>query len=67
MDAADMDMGFGESRNEDGEEDDQVLFDFDDDNRGGKKRKRGPKKKKGDINSAADVMRVVEGRKKDTS
>ncbi|KAJ6072704.1 hypothetical protein N7467_010789 [Penicillium canescens] len=67
MDAADMDMGFGESRVEDGEEDDQVLFDFDDDNRGGKKRKRGPKKKKGDKDSVADVMRVVEGRKKDAS
>jgi hypothetical protein len=62
-----MDMGFGESRVEDGEEDDQVLFDFDDDNRGGKKRKRGPKKKKGDKDSVADVMRVVEGRKKDAS
>ncbi|OQD81188.1 hypothetical protein PENANT_c029G03830 [Penicillium antarcticum] len=64
LDDADMDMGFGESRNEDGEEDDQVLFDFDDDNRGGKKRKRGPKKKKGDKDNVADVMRVVEGRKK---
>ncbi|KAJ5776136.1 uncharacterized protein N7511_001147 [Penicillium nucicola] len=67
MDAADMDMGFGESRNEDGEDDDQVLFDFDDDNRGDKKRKRGPKKRKGDKDSAADVMRVVEGRKTDAS
>ncbi len=28
-----------------------------------KKRKRGPKKKKGDVNSAADVLRVVEMRK----
>lgn len=67
MDAADMDMGFGGSRNEDGEEeDDSALLDFDDDDRG-KKRKRGPKKKKGDKDSVADVMRVVEGRKKETS
>jgi hypothetical protein len=68
MDAADMDMGFGGSRNEDGAEEDQgPLLDFDDDKRGGQKRKRGPKKKKGDKNSASDVMRVVEGRKKDAS
>ncbi|KAJ5319354.1 hypothetical protein MYU51_013375 [Penicillium brevicompactum] len=68
MDAADMDMGFGGSRNEDeAEEDDGPLLDFDEDEkRGGQKRKRGPKKKKGDKNSAADVLRVVEGRKKDT-
>ncbi|KAJ5867845.1 hypothetical protein N7534_002398 [Penicillium rubens] len=69
MDAADMDMGFGGSRNEDGEEeDDGPLLDFDDNERGGKKRKRGPKKKKkGDKDSVTDVMRVVEGRKKETS
>lgn len=73
MDAADMDMGFGGSRNEDdAEEDDGPLLDFDgdgdgDEKRGGQKRKRGPKKKKGDKDSATDVMRVVEGRKKDTS
>lgn len=69
MDAADMDMGFGGSRNEDGEEEDVPLLDFDDDadsqERGGaKKRKRGPKKK-GDKNSVSDVMSVLEGRKKD--
>lgn len=68
MDAADMDMGFGGSRNEDAEEeDDGPLLDFDDDERGGKKRKRGPKKKKGDKDSVTDVMRVVEGRKKEAS
>ncbi|EKV13306.1 RED-like, N-terminal [Penicillium digitatum] len=66
MDAADMDMGFGGSRNEDAEEEDGPLLDFDDE-RGGKKRKRGPKKKKGDKDSVADVMRVVEGRKKEIS
>ncbi|OQE47254.1 hypothetical protein PENCOP_c001G03457 [Penicillium coprophilum] len=68
MDAADMDMGFGGSRNEDGEEeDDGPLLDFDDDERGGKKRKRGPKKRKGDKDSVSDIMRVVEGRKKEAS
>jgi hypothetical protein len=68
MDAADMDMGFGGSRNEDGEEeDDGPLLDFDDDERGGKKRKRGPKKRKGNKDSVTDIMRVVEGRKKEAS
>ncbi|KAJ5383513.1 hypothetical protein N7517_001424 [Penicillium concentricum] len=68
MDAADMDMGFGGSRNEDGEEeDDGPLLDFDDDERGGKKRKRGPKKRKGDKDSVSDILRVVEGRKKEAS
>jgi hypothetical protein len=65
MDAADLDMGFGGSRIEDGEEDDDgVLLDFEDQQRGGNKRKRGPKKRKGDKDSADDVMRVLEGRKK---
>jgi hypothetical protein len=67
MDAADMDMGFGGSRNEDAEDGDGPLLDFDDDERGGKKRKRGPKKKKGDKDSVTDVLRVVEGRKKESS
>ncbi|KAJ5171668.1 hypothetical protein N7492_004261 [Penicillium capsulatum] len=65
LDATDMDLGFGESRIEDGEEEEGVLLDFDGQERGGKKRKRGPKKKKGDKDSAADVMRVLEGRQKD--
>ncbi|KAJ5720611.1 RED-like N-terminal [Penicillium malachiteum] len=66
MDDADMDFGFGGSRNEDGdEEDDTVLLDFED--HGGKKRKRGPKKRKGDKDSAEDVMRVLEGRQKDSA
>lgn len=65
MDAADMDMGFGGSRIEDGEDDDEgVLLDFEGQQRGGNKRKRGPKKRKGDKDSADDVMRVLEGRKK---
>ncbi|GIK07014.1 hypothetical protein Aspvir_002667 [Aspergillus viridinutans] len=61
LDAADLDFGFGGSRNEDEEDDEAVVFE----NEGSKKRKRGPKKKKGDKNSAADVLRVLEGRKKD--
>ncbi|KAL7925052.1 hypothetical protein ACQKWADRAFT_310644 [Trichoderma austrokoningii] len=70
----DIDMGFGTSRFEDEEdfEDSKVkLSKWGDDageegsGRGDKsKRKRGLKKRKGDANSAADVMRVVEQRKK---
>lgn len=63
LDAADMDLGFGGSRIDDEEDEEGALLDFED--RGGKKRKRGPKKKKGNKDSAVDVMRVVEGRKKD--
>jgi hypothetical protein len=61
LDAADLDFGFGGSRIEDEEDDEAAVFE----NEGSKKRKRGPKKKKGDKNSAADVLRVLEGRKKD--
>ncbi|TQB68935.1 hypothetical protein MPDQ_002596 [Monascus purpureus] len=61
QDAMDLDLGFGSSRIEDEEDDEAVLYE----GRGGsKKRKRGPKKKKGDKDSAADVLRVIEGRKK---
>lgn len=61
QDAMDLDLGFGSSRVEDEEDDEAVLYE----ERGGsKKRKRGPKKKKGDKDSAADVLRVIEGRKK---
>jgi hypothetical protein len=74
-DAEDMDMGFGSSRfadEEDFEEKKVKLSKWgggdDEDEKGGKgegegKRKRGPKKRKGDGNSAADVMRVLEKRK----
>ena len=74
-DAQDMDMGFGSSRfadEEDSEEKKMKLSEWggggDDDGEGGKgdgkgKRKRGPKKRKGDGNSAADVMKVLEKRK----
>ena len=83
-DAEDMDLGFGSSRVEDEEMDDDgkriKLSAWGDvgaagsgggrdegarGDKGGKaKRKRGPKKKKGDPNSAADVLRVMEQRKK---
>src|SRR5262249_23103914 len=72
-DAADMDMGFGSSRLEDEEDfgEEKIKLsewgaDGDDDagkGSGKGKRKRGPKKRKGDVNSAADVMKVLERRK----
>lgn len=75
-DEEDMDMGFGSSRFEDEadfEEKKIKLSEWgkggsDDDEGGHKeggkaKRKRGPKKRKGDSNSAADVMKVLEKRK----
>lgn len=62
QDALDIDYGFGSSRIEDEEDEDGPTFD--DQQRGGtSKRKRGPKKRKGDKDSAADVLRVMEGRK----
>ncbi|MCJ1465246.1 hypothetical protein MMC07_003862 [Pseudocyphellaria aurata] len=72
-DEDDMDMSFGVSRFEDGEdgEDRKVKLSvwgregFDVDGKGGGKgkRKRAPKKRKGDANSAADVLKVMERRK----
>ncbi|TVY83367.1 hypothetical protein LSUE1_G001462, partial [Lachnellula suecica] len=74
-DAQDMDMGFGSSRFADEEDFDDKKVKLsewgskgDDDEEGGKgdgksKRKRGPKKRKGDANSAADVLKVMERRK----
>ncbi|TGO58146.1 hypothetical protein BCON_0058g00290 [Botryotinia convoluta] len=72
-DMEDMDMGFGSSRFEDEADFDETKVklsawgqgDDDDDEKGeGKsKRKRGSKKRKGDANSAADVMKIVESRK----
>ena len=76
-DAEDLDMGFGDSRfddQEDGEEGKVKLSVWGegggrDDWLGGKvakeKRKRGSKKRKGDGNSAADVMKVLERRRGD--
>lgn len=72
-DAEDMDMGFGTSRFEDEEDFDESQVKLSEWGRegddgpggagGGSKRKRGPKKRKGDANSAADVMRVIEKRR----
>ena len=58
QDSMDMDMGFGENRF--GDEEDEEVWE---DRKVSNKRKRGPKKKKGDKDSAADVMKVLEGRK----
>lgn len=81
-DLDDMDMGFGDSRFGDDEDEEdggkiklsnwKGLAGDDDDGgdgdeskgKGGKERKRGKKKRKGDKNSAADVLGVIEGRKK---
>jgi hypothetical protein len=78
-DAEDMDMGFGSSRFADEEDFEEKKIKLskwgggdDEDEEDGKgdgkgKRKRGPKKRKGDGNSAADVMRVLEKRKASSS
>lgn len=72
-DADDMDMGFGESRFDDGEDGDEGKVKLsvwgqdggdEEETRKGK-RKRGGKKKKGDGNNAVDVLRVIEKRKED--
>ncbi|KAF2198381.1 hypothetical protein GQ43DRAFT_163930 [Delitschia confertaspora ATCC 74209] len=76
-DMEDMDLGFGSSRFDDAEdgEDKRVKLSewrghgADDEGADGergvsKKRKRGPKKRKGDKNSAADVLKVMERQKK---
>ena len=72
-DADDMDLGFGSSRfgdEEDGEGKKVKLSvwgkETGDEGRSGEgkvPRKRGPKKRKGDANSAADVLKVMERRK----
>lgn len=64
QDALDIDYGFGSSRIEDDEDEEGIPFEGQ--NRGGTKRKRGPKKRKGDKDSAADVLRVLDGRKKES-
>lgn len=70
-DADDIDMGFGESRFDDGEDGDEGKVKLsvwgqaggeEEEKRKGK-RKRGSKKRKGDGNSAVDVLRVIEKRK----
>ncbi|KAJ8064231.1 hypothetical protein OCU04_006579 [Sclerotinia nivalis] len=72
-DMEDMDMGFGSSRFEDEADFDETKVklsawgqgedDEDEKGEGKSKRKRGSKKRKGDANSAADVMKIVESRK----
>jgi len=74
-DAEDMDMEFGSSRfgdQEDGENERVKLSKWngggerDEENEKGEakaKRKRGAKKRKGDVDSAADVLRVIQRRK----
>ena len=72
-DAEDIDFEFGSSRfgdQEDGEDRKVKLSAWDGDGNedGGKgegkaKRKRGAKKRKGDVNSAADILKVMERRK----
>ncbi|KIV93194.1 hypothetical protein PV10_04431 [Exophiala mesophila] len=66
-DAADLDLGFGESRFGDEDEEDGAIWEGDEGGEQTKKsgRKRGSKKRKGDKDSVADVMRVLEGRNKD--
>lgn len=61
-DAGDMDLGFGESRFGDDEEEERGVWE----DGGGKKsgRKRGRKKRKGDKDSVGDVLGVLEGRRK---
>ena len=64
QDRADMDLGFGESRfGDDDDDEDGPIYDEGDDE-GKSKRKRGGKKRKGDKDNVADVMSVLEGRKK---
>ena len=71
-DARDMDFGFGESRFGDDDDEDGPLDEYvgegegEHGKEGGQKqqRKRAPKKRKGDKNNVADVMSVLEGRKK---
>lgn len=69
----DLDMGFGTSRYEDDddlEDHELATWGEGDEGEGGSgkgggksQRKRGPKKRKGDVNSAADVLRVMDQRK----
>lgn len=63
QDSMDMDIGFGGSRFGDEEDEEGAIWA---DKKGeSNKRKRGPKKRKGDKDSSADVMKVLEGRKKE--
>ncbi|ETN39168.1 uncharacterized protein HMPREF1541_05391 [Cyphellophora europaea CBS 101466] len=62
QDARDLDLGFGDSRFGDDDDEDGPIYE-DGDEHEGKKRKRGPKKRKGDKDNVADVMSVLSHRK----
>jgi hypothetical protein len=62
-DARDLDMGFGESRFGDEEDEDGPLYDGSGDEKPKERRKRAPKKRKGDKDNVKDVLGVLEGRK----
>ena len=59
-DALDIDYGFGSSRIADEEDEEGGIWE----GQSGNKRKRGPKKRKGDKDNVADIMKVLDGRKK---
>jgi hypothetical protein len=62
-DARDLDMGFGESRFGDEEDEDGPVYGSGDEKGHREKRKRAPKKRRGDKDNVKDVMGVLEGRK----
>jgi hypothetical protein len=62
-DARDLDMGFGESRFGDEEDEDGPLYGSGDDKGHREKRKRAPKKRRGDKDNVKDVLGVLTGRK----
>lgn len=63
-DAADMDLGFGESRFGDEDDEDGEIWAGDEGEAKKPARKRGGKKRKGDKDNVNDVMSVLEGRTK---
>ncbi|OAL25017.1 hypothetical protein AYO20_10551 [Fonsecaea nubica] len=63
-DAADLDLGFGESRIADEDDDDEAGWDEGGGSAKKSGRKRGPKKRKGDKDNVSDVMAVLQGREK---
>ncbi|KAI5291236.1 hypothetical protein KEM54_005738 [Ascosphaera aggregata] len=60
LDTIDIDMGFGDIRFDDDDDEDLPIVD----EKSGNRRKRGPKRKKQDKNSADDVLKVLQGRSK---
>lgn len=65
-DAEDLDMGFGESRFGDDDDEEGPVWDEGEEGKAEKKtRKRGPKKKKGNKENLNDVLGVLEGRAAD--